>query len=390
MINPDLSQLGAFGFLSNLAASTSNVTSPNAGLLDQRMALKWVQRNIHLFGGDRNQVTIIGESAGGSSVVYHTVAYGGSKPEENALFQQAISQSAGVEPVYPEQARKGADLFLQAAGVKSVDEARNATTEVLMKANQKANEAIPFLVFSFAPSVDGKILPDLPLRLMNEGKFNQNLNVVAAHNHRETSVSVGTPTVTDEDIRQYLITNLPEATEPLIDFILNTLYPAVPRNLPYTNNQERLQLLRKEQTLSCSSYHLAKAFSGRTHNYIFSIPPATHAQDVAYTYYPTNPTIGFIPERAIELQKYLVEFVLHGNTPTPILLPRWPYFGSMDQARALNITAEGIRQTVSDQANQRCEWWNKALYRPDIQRPWITSTDTAARELTGVQQTPPA
>lgn len=333
------------------------------------MALKWVQKNIHLFGGDRNQVTIIGESAGGSSVVYHTVAYGGSKPEENALFQQIIAQSAGVEPVYPDQARKGADLFLQSAGVTSVDEARNATTEVLMEANRKANAAIPFLVMSFAPSVDGQILPDLPLRLLNHGKFNQNLKVIAANNNRETGVSIGTTTVTDQQIMDYLKINLPEATQQIRDLILTDIYPsvdAVPGKLPYTNNQERLQLLRKEQTLSCPSYHLAKAFKGRTHNYIFSIPPAIHAQDLAYTYYPTNPTIGFIPERAIELQKYLVEFILHGNTPAPVGLQPWPFFGSTEQARALNVTAEGILRTVSDQANPRCEWWNKALYRPII------------------------
>ena len=357
-----LSQLGAFGFLSNLVPSNSNSTSPNAGLLDQRLALKWVQKHIHLFGGDPSQVTIIGESAGASSVVYHTVAYGGSRPEENRLFNKAIAQSAGIEPVYPGQASKGANLFLQSAGVTSVDDARKASTETLMKANRVANAAIPFFVMSFAPGVDGKILPDLPLRLMNQARLNKNLKIIAAHNARETGVSTANSNTTDDAINNYLLTNLPLATPETRMFIVNTLYPPIFNGtLPYSTNQERLQLLRKEQTLSCSTYHLAKAFDGQTFNYIFSIPPAIHAQDLAYTYYPTNPTIGFYPERAVQLQRYLVDFVQNGD-PNGDGLPSWPRYG--DQAQALNITVDGPTVTRSDQAHPRCEWWNQARYRP--------------------------
>ena len=62
-------QLGAFGFLSSDEVYRKGV--PNAGLLDQQLALQWVQQYIHLFGGDRTRVTIFGESAGGGSVMLH-------------------------------------------------------------------------------------------------------------------------------------------------------------------------------------------------------------------------------------------------------------------------------------------------------------------------------
>lgn len=57
-------RLGAFGFLAGPTLQAEGGVS-NAGLYDQRLALQWVQDNIHLFGGDPNQVTVMGESAGG-------------------------------------------------------------------------------------------------------------------------------------------------------------------------------------------------------------------------------------------------------------------------------------------------------------------------------------
>jgi carboxylesterase type B len=59
-------RLGALGWIAGPTVQASGAVS-NAGLYDQRLALKWVQDNIHLFGGDPSQVTVMGESAGGKS-----------------------------------------------------------------------------------------------------------------------------------------------------------------------------------------------------------------------------------------------------------------------------------------------------------------------------------
>ena len=79
-------RLGMFGFLS-LADSR---LSGNMGLLDQNMALQWVQNNIHNFGGNPNQVTIWGESAGSWSVFYQMMSPYGK------TFQQIIGSSGSV------------------------------------------------------------------------------------------------------------------------------------------------------------------------------------------------------------------------------------------------------------------------------------------------------
>ncbi|XP_058807487.1 esterase FE4-like [Phymastichus coffea] len=80
-------RLGVLGFL-NLQ---DEVASGNQGLKDQIMALRWVRDNIANFGGDPENVTIFGESAGGASVHYLTVS-----PLAKGLFHKAISQSGSI------------------------------------------------------------------------------------------------------------------------------------------------------------------------------------------------------------------------------------------------------------------------------------------------------
>ena len=70
-------RLNLLGFLAGRAVQEDG--NLNAGLLDQRAALEWVQRHISKFGGDPEQVTIDGESAGGASVMIHIAAFGGAR-----------------------------------------------------------------------------------------------------------------------------------------------------------------------------------------------------------------------------------------------------------------------------------------------------------------------
>ena len=70
-------RLGAFGFLSSEDVKSKGRL--NAGLLDQRFALQWVQAHIRRFGGDPHKVTIAGESAGAGAVLLQAMAYGGKQ-----------------------------------------------------------------------------------------------------------------------------------------------------------------------------------------------------------------------------------------------------------------------------------------------------------------------
>jgi carboxylesterase type B len=74
-------RLGAFGFLSSEDVHKYGKT--NAGLLDMRFALEWVQKHVSKFGGDPSRVTIGGESSGAGAVMLQAMAYGG---REDGLF----------------------------------------------------------------------------------------------------------------------------------------------------------------------------------------------------------------------------------------------------------------------------------------------------------------
>ena len=90
-------RLGPLGFLAHpeLTAESAKKSSGNYGLLDQIAALEWIQRNIAAFGGDRELVTIAGQSAGAMAVSMLMAS-----PRAKSLFHRAIGQSGGVfEPV---------------------------------------------------------------------------------------------------------------------------------------------------------------------------------------------------------------------------------------------------------------------------------------------------
>lgn len=85
-------RFGPLGFLANQATLTESGTTGNWGILDQRMALQWVNDNIAHFGGDQSRITIFGESAGAISVATHM-----GSPGSQGLFSAAIVQSAVLD-----------------------------------------------------------------------------------------------------------------------------------------------------------------------------------------------------------------------------------------------------------------------------------------------------
>lgn len=184
-------RLGAMGWLSGPTFQENGTA--NAGLHDQRFALEWIQKHIHLFGGDRDRVTVFGESAGGGSVMHQITAYGGKKGP--VPFAQALPQSPGWLPVVSnqqqEQVFKG---FLDYANVSSLAEARELSSEQVIVANALQVAGAPYGSFVYGPTVDGDFVPTLPGVALLHGQYPKDLKIMVGHNADEVcSTLVHTP-----------------------------------------------------------------------------------------------------------------------------------------------------------------------------------------------------
>ena len=109
-------RLGVFGFLS----LETEEAPGNLGLWDQRQALLWVRHNIASFGGDPDQVTIFGVSAGSMSVHYHLVS-----PRSRGLFHAAIMQSGTATSPYTRINRPARDYSAQLAAALGCGDSDN-------------------------------------------------------------------------------------------------------------------------------------------------------------------------------------------------------------------------------------------------------------------------
>ena len=160
-------RLGVFGFLADeeLAAESPNGTTGNYGLLDQIKALQWVRDNIAAFGGDPDNVTIAGESAGSACVSALCTS-----PLAKGLFRRAIGESSTVTAPAPAHSFRSFEEALETGretkerfGVSSIEELRQVDAAQLAAAAD-TNHHI---------TVDGYVLPETPWESYAKGVHNE-------------------------------------------------------------------------------------------------------------------------------------------------------------------------------------------------------------------------
>ncbi|MCM6775129.1 carboxylesterase/lipase family protein [Nocardia sp. CDC159] len=159
-------RLGAFGYVDFSELSTpERPFDSNLGLRDQVAALQWVRRNIAAFGGDPDNVTIFGESAGGHAVVSLLAT-----PAAAGLFHRGIAQSAPADwAVGADDARVFARRCLENLGATPHDAAAALTTSPANDIRKAVDRALDASLwnqpgsFPAAPVVDGDYLPRAPI-----------------------------------------------------------------------------------------------------------------------------------------------------------------------------------------------------------------------------------
>lgn len=161
-------RVNVFGFLYDQKQEEELGFSGNQGLLDQIAALEWISENIAAFGGNPDNITIMGQSAGAMSS--HVLTF---SPLAAPMIHQAILQSGSIAG-FPSpmvftkaQAQAVTDKLYELCGVSSIEELRGLPAEDLLDKSDELMTLYPSL--PFRPVVDGHVLPDTPDVLTKEG-----------------------------------------------------------------------------------------------------------------------------------------------------------------------------------------------------------------------------
>ncbi|KAK3849905.1 hypothetical protein Pcinc_043356 [Petrolisthes cinctipes] len=184
-------RLGALGFI-----STEDSALPgNMGLRDQTQAFRWVQHNIHSFGGDPDRVTIFGESAGAAAVHFQILS-----PEAEGLFHRAILQSGTTLNPWAlrhdhKQSAISVGKKLGCLGADDDDVEGEALLECLQEipagqivaVGSMSTTEMPFMMF--VPRVDGEFLPAHPASLLATGRYNK-VDLISGVNKHEGAMSM--------------------------------------------------------------------------------------------------------------------------------------------------------------------------------------------------------
>ncbi|NWW81862.1 CEL lipase, partial [Climacteris rufus] len=384
-------RVGPLGFL-----STGDENLPgNYGLKDQHMAIAWVKRNIKAFGGDPDNITIFGESAGGASVSLQTLS-----PKNKGLFKRAISQS-GVG-ICSWAIQRDPLVWAKKVGEKVGCPTDNTTilADCLRSSDPKeltlayhmqlTNLPMPLVhTLAFSPVVDGDFLPDMPEKLFA--------------NAADIDYLAG---VNDMDGHMFAGVDVPAINRPLGKISADQFYDLVKgltvdrgeagANATYSiytetwGDKPSQEVMKKTVVDLITDYmflvptqwalnlHQQNAQSGKTYSYLFSEPSrmpvypswvgADHADDLQYVFgKPFATPVGYLPKHRT-VSKAMIAYWTNfartgdpnkGNSDVPVSWPAYSNHGSY----YLDITDRMNMNSVKQDLRSRFViFWN-SVYR---------------------------
>jgi para-nitrobenzyl esterase len=285
-------RLGVLGFLAHPALATGSVdrTSGNYGLLDQQFALRWVRHNIAAFGGDPQEVTLFGQSAGGLSVHDQLAS-----PEDRGLFQRAIVESGGYSGSQPtlKQAEATGEAFAARVGCR-VQKAvclRRVPVAALLAAQPS---------FEVTPVVDGRFLTRTITAAFATGRFVR-VPVIEGSTHDEFRFFVATGGLAGIPRTRYRETiSATLGVAPSTAGAIAELYP--PQS--YSSPSVALAAAATDALYACRALAAARALARFVPTYQYEF-----ADEGAPRFFPAAPNFPLGAYHAAELQ-YL--FTLRG------------------------------------------------------------------------------
>ncbi|CAF1131959.1 unnamed protein product [Adineta steineri] len=362
-------QLGLLGFLADQAlydegsGINNKSTTGNYGLLDQMMALDWIKKNIHGFGGNPEQITIGGESAGGISVTILLT----SPLVTNDTFQRAIIESGAIWP----NAASPLQRAINSTGTILRTVTSCTTVQCLRRLTVKEIITVQSIIASKSifgtaatPVIDGYVLNDIMENSYAKGNF-QKVPILIGSNKNETSLF--TCPVFNAT-----------ASIPQVQTFFNTVYnTTIVSEIPiiygsistYDNPLTYLNIVYSDSWLHCGSRRIASEFARHrvpsyfyTYNHLIPVAPScfgvTHAAELPMLFpsllpfmYPHYTFTPLEQQLSTDMMLYWANFI-HTSNPNYVGNPsNWDaYLVSSDNDFVLDI----YPQMRNDYYNATC------------------------------------
>ena len=322
-------RLGLLGFLdlSSLPDGKAFARSGNLGLLDQVEALRWVKRNIAAFGGDPDNVTIFGHSAGAGSVSLLA-----NIDEAQGLFRRAIMQSGSVALTSSrEDCQSLTKRVLDATGAKTVAELQALSQDEIIALNDEVGQFYRF------PERDGTLIPEDPYSRFDD--FNAGIDMLVGTTADEARYwidAMGGEEDFDMAVQlwyRYLALSFDSIQSKNASRFLKI----VPDGNPWPAAELLNDLMFRGPAIEMAQRHAAAG--GRTYMYYWNKPlidpiyGACHGSEVSYVLNTSRQIKNgdkHNPALAAEVQQMWVNFATTGNPSTPAHY--WPAYETTQRA----------------------------------------------------------
>ncbi|MCP4036306.1 MAG: carboxylesterase family protein [bacterium] len=336
-------RLGALGFLS-LRDVFPEQASSNLGLRDQIAALEWVRDNVEAFGGDPENVTIFGESAGGMSV---STLLG--TPAARGLFHRAIAQSGAAHNVSSrQQASHVAECFLDELGSRSFGALEKASVSELIDAQQRtaARMGLATGTLPWQPSVDDDLIPEQPLASVAAGRGAQVPLMIGTNVDEWRLFMLGDAPgrrLDDQALRRRLVRVLPKEDESAVERTIQA-YQGATAGRGHETPTDVWVAFQSDRIFHYPAHSLARAHSLHvpdTYTYLFDWSPplvgnaigACHGIEIpfvfgSYSKPVLRPLIGFGRDGrrlSNRMMSAWIRFARKGD-PNHSGLPVWPTY----------------------------------------------------------------
>ncbi|NQE90126.1 carboxylesterase/lipase family protein [Nocardia terpenica] len=357
-------RLGAFGYVDFSEFSTTGRSfDSNLGLRDQVAALTWVRGNIAAFGGDPDNVTVFGESAGANAVLSLFAT-----PAAAGLFRRGIAQSAPADwALSPDQARIFARLCIENLGATTGDAARALTVASANDLRRAVGRAIDRVLrrqpgsFPIAPVVDGEFLPRAPIEAFADGTAQRLPLIIGTNRSEGTLFARFDPTVptTAEQLRLALSRSGDDTLEKRVA----ATYPGYPARRAATRMGGDFVFWRP--TVAVAQAHSRHA---PTYAYRYDFAPralrlsgfgATHALELVPVFGWVDTPVGRAMATAGGYRGFLAvqrefqdNWLAFARTGRP--LPTWPEYS--ERRRGTRIIDYPARVEVDPDRAKRVAW----------------------------------